>query len=58
MSFATGEASGGVHGLQEAAKGDAAANHGVLRAQISRKVLRRGSDLGRTFRKAERGKQA
>ena len=57
LSFATGEASGGVHGLQEASAGDATANNGVLRAQISGKVLRRGSDLGRTLGKAERSKK-
>lgn len=36
----SGQASGGVHGVQEAAAGDAHEDHGVLRAPLSGQVLR------------------
>lgn len=50
-----GEASGGVHGVSEVAAGDAAANHGVLRAPVPRQVLRRGVHPGGALGEATRG---
>lgn len=51
-----GETSGGVHGVPQAASGDASTDHGVLRAPLPGQVLRRGADPGRAEREAPGGR--
>lgn len=52
----TGEASGGVHGVQEVAARDAATHHRILRASVPGQVLRRGGHSGRAVGEVARGR--
>lgn len=50
-----GETSRRIHGVPQAAAGDAATNHRVFRTPVSGQILRRGANPGRVKREATRG---